>query len=433
MVFVPPRDRVLEQSSSNSQSVFTVTGALDASYNAFSASMSVGDTTIGAVVELGVAFKVGLLTYSNTNEVTVTTVYDSKGTFSAGGIKQVFMGLPAAAPAIRAAAGLPKKNYLLNGAMMISQENGATAGTTNGYYPADQWSIQTASMGAGTFSVAQVASVTPAGSPNRIRATVTTAQASVGSSFCWLQQKIEGYRVADLLYGSASAKAVTVQLGVKAPVAGTYTVQFLNAASTDSVSGSFTIASGEVNTDVVKTVTIAGPTANTWTKDNTAGITMQVMLMASGQANIFATNGNVFELFDVGIYEGNIAPPFIVPDPLNERILCQRYWEKSYDNGVAPGSVSVAGAECMGIGSSGPFNLGTLRAGFRTSKRATPAVTVYSDVTGASGKLRDRVNSVDVTPTAVDLIGENGFRTYATVTSSAQVSVSCQWTANARM
>jgi hypothetical protein len=97
MVFVPPRDRVLEHSTSNSQTVFAVTGALDLSYNAFSASMAVNDTTLGAVVEAGVAFKAGILTYSATNQVTVTTALDSKGTFSSSGVKEVFMGLPAAA------------------------------------------------------------------------------------------------------------------------------------------------------------------------------------------------------------------------------------------------------------------------------------------------------------------------------------------------
>ncbi|MDP1867010.1 MAG: hypothetical protein Q8L13_11805 [Bradyrhizobium sp.] len=95
MVFVPPRDRVLERSTSNSQTVFAVTGAADASFDAFSASMSVGDTTVGGVVEAGVAFRSGVLTYSATNEITVTTTKESKGTFSAGGIKDVFMGLPA--------------------------------------------------------------------------------------------------------------------------------------------------------------------------------------------------------------------------------------------------------------------------------------------------------------------------------------------------
>jgi hypothetical protein len=35
--------------------------------NRFSASMSVGDTTVGAVAEPGVAFKSDILTYSATN------------------------------------------------------------------------------------------------------------------------------------------------------------------------------------------------------------------------------------------------------------------------------------------------------------------------------------------------------------------------------
>lgn len=95
MTFIPPKDRVLEHSSSNSQTIFTVTGAIDTSFNAFSASMSIGDTTIGYVVEPGVAFKSGLLTYSASSEVTVTTAFESKGTFSSSGTKEVAMGMPA--------------------------------------------------------------------------------------------------------------------------------------------------------------------------------------------------------------------------------------------------------------------------------------------------------------------------------------------------
>ena len=94
--FVPPKDRVLETSISNSQTVFALAGAVDASFNRFSASMAVGDTTIGAVVEPGVAFKSGKLTYSAANEITIdSTGFESKGTFSSGGTKEVFMGLPA--------------------------------------------------------------------------------------------------------------------------------------------------------------------------------------------------------------------------------------------------------------------------------------------------------------------------------------------------
>lgn len=434
MAFVSPKDRVLEQSTSNSQTVFTVTGALDLSYNAFAASMSVGDTTIGAVVEKGVAFKAGLLTYSNTNEVTVTTAYDSKGTFSAGGVKEVFMGMAALPAAVRAVAGLAKKNYLLNGAMMVSQQNGTTAGTTLSYYLADQWSVEGTALGTAAFSAAQVTSATPGGSPNRLRVTVTAAQATIGSSFLWLQQKIEGYRAADLGWGTASAKSITFQLGVKAPVAGTYTVQVVNSVSSSSASGTFTIAAGEVNTDVVKTVTIAGPTTGAWTKDNTAGIVLEVLLLAAGQANVFATNGNVFELFDAGAYEGNIAPPFAVPDYAHELSLCRRYWQKSYDYAVALGTINTAGSEGTFLGaSSATFNIAAIHPRFKISMRAAPSVTVYSPDSGAAGKLRDRVNSVDVTPTAIDLVGENGFRVYGSATAGTQIALYCHWAADARL
>lgn len=36
-------------------------------------------------------------------------------------------------------------------------------------------------------------------------------------------------------------------------------------------------------------------------------MTLQVLLVAAGQANIFATNGNVLELFAVGIYDGSVV------------------------------------------------------------------------------------------------------------------------------
>jgi hypothetical protein len=120
MAFVYPKDRVLEHSTSNSQTVFAVTGAIDTSFNAFSASMSVGDTTIGGVVEPGTAFKVGLLTYSAANQVTVTTAYDGKGTFSAGGSKEVFMGLPASRAAI-----LDQPNHFTDLTASTSSSTGA--------------------------------------------------------------------------------------------------------------------------------------------------------------------------------------------------------------------------------------------------------------------------------------------------------------------
>jgi hypothetical protein len=342
MAFVPPKDRVLENSTSNSQTVFSLSGAVDASYNRFSASMSLGDTTVGAVVEPGVAFKSGILTYSATNQVTIdSTGFESKGTFSSGGTKEVFMGLPAAA----AVNWGMKFSYIINGAMMASQENGATAGAVSGYYPADEWCCLLQNT-AGSVNIAQVAVLTPGGSPNRIRATVTGANSSPASTdYYVIEQRIEGLRLLDLRLGTTSAKTVAIQFGCKGP-AGTYAIALRNSALNRTYPTTFTISGGEANTDVVKSVTIALDQAGTWLTNNGVGLEVMFVLMVgsglqtttgwnstsyfgvTGQSNFMGTNGNVFELFDVGLYEGTVAPAFKVPDYADELRKCMRYYQK---------------------------------------------------------------------------------------------------------
>jgi hypothetical protein len=55
---------------------------------------------------------------------------------------------------------------------------------------------------------------------------------------------------------------------------------------------------------------------------------------SSNQFNFMGTIGNVFELFDVGLYEGTYAPTFKVPDYASELLACYRHYEKSISDGV---------------------------------------------------------------------------------------------------
>jgi hypothetical protein len=101
LTYIHPKDRTLEHSATSGAGPFALSGAIDTSFNAFSASMAVGDTTIGTIVEPGVAFWSGVLTYSAANQVTATgTAFDSKGTFGAG-TKEIFMGGPASRTPLR--------------------------------------------------------------------------------------------------------------------------------------------------------------------------------------------------------------------------------------------------------------------------------------------------------------------------------------------
>jgi hypothetical protein len=236
------------------------------------------------------------------------------------------------------------------------------------------------------------------------------------------------------MWGTASAKTATFSVGFKPPVSGTYVVQATNASGASATSGLITVAAPEVGTDVSKQVTLAGMTTGTWATDNTSGISVQLFLMHPSQsANVFATNGNVCEMFDALFVEGGSAPAFVLPDFNNDIVSCKRYYEKSYDYATALGTSSANGVENMFLATTSATVLnGALTPRFKVSKRAAPTVVVYSE-TGAVNKIRDRQNNVDLTPGGPDLIGENGFRVYGTITAGTILVLSCHWTANARL
>ncbi|UPJ65222.1 hypothetical protein [Bradyrhizobium sp. 191] len=344
---------------------------------------------------------------------------------------------------VRRNLGIQSWNRIINGGMMVSQQNGSVAGTVSDYYAADQWPCSAVTSGA--FSFGQVASASPGGSPNRLRFTVTTADASVAASdIVVIQQRIEGYRLADLKFGTAAPKSITIQFGVKAP-AGTYCVALLNGAANRCFVGEYTIAGGEANTDVVKSVTLVGDSAGTWAKDNTLGMYLSFTLMVgttyqqaagtwhaasgygtSNQFNLMGTLGNVFELFDVGLYEGSVAPPFQLPDFEKELDACQRYWEKSYDYAVAPGTAGNFNGVRASLQNSAPASYGA--GHFLKRKRIAPTVTLYSPNSGASGNGYD---TVDRAATAAR-VGETGYH-ISNVFGSSTTPMLYHFTANARL
>jgi hypothetical protein len=244
----------------------------------------------------------------------------------------------------RANIDVTKKNYIINGAMMISQENGSAVTANNGY-PVDQFIVSWNPPA--TYSVQQIALATPGGSPNRLRATTTGGPGSIGASdYFMFFTNLEGLRTADLLLGTSLAKTITIQFGCRCSQAGTYNIGIRNGANNRSYFTTYTISAGEVNTDVIRSVTIALDQTGTWPVDNTAS--MRVFWAPYCGSSLIATtpnawiagnfiaaaagtniaNGGTFDLFDVGLYEGSVAPLFQVPDYASELALCMRYYQQ---------------------------------------------------------------------------------------------------------
>lgn len=244
-------------------------------------------------------------------------------------------------------AGEYRKNYVINPGMRQNQENPGSSGTASGFYPADQW--QSNHVQDGTLTFEQVASATPGGSPNRIRMTVTSNDASLAAGqYALLQQFFEGNRTADLQWGTSDAVDVVVRFGFKGP-AGTYAVALQNQDNNRAYVQEFTISGGESDTDTVQTLTFPGETSGTWDKDNTlsfrlrfvfaCGSTFQTTAGAWQTGNFFGTSSTsngigvsseVFEIYDVGLHADpnslGAAPDFELPSFSEDFRDCQRFY-----------------------------------------------------------------------------------------------------------
>jgi hypothetical protein len=240
------------------------------------------------------------------------------------------------------------KNRIINGAMVIDQRNSGSALTVNSgtdFFAVDRFtSVGTAS--AGVFTV-QRSSTAPTGFINSLLATVTTADASPGTTNQYYSsQIIEGLNVTDLAWGTASAAPITLSFWVRSSVTGTFGGAIRNSAADRSYAFTYTISSA--NTFEYKTITIAGDTTGTWLTTN--GIGMQITWQfglgstrvttagswtagnykgASGVTNLMATNGATFYITGVQLEKGSTATSFDYRPYGTELALCQRYFLKN--------------------------------------------------------------------------------------------------------
>jgi hypothetical protein len=168
---------------------------------------------------------------------------------------------------------------------------------------------------------------------------------AVGDYFL-LRQSVEGIRVSDFQYGTASAKQSVLRFWARGTLAGTYSVSIRNAADDRSFLAPFTITA---NTWTEVSIVVPGDTTGTWTKDTTRGLAVDFcfacgtnLLGVAGwqsgtkQGMTGITNGvataNTFYIADVGLHldptNTGKAPAWVMPDEAQELAACQRYFYK---------------------------------------------------------------------------------------------------------
>ena len=237
------------------------------------------------------------------------------------------------------------KNRIINGNMSIDQRNAGASVTqisADLVFPVDRTNIY-GSVTSKFTAQQNAGSVTPpVGFVNYLGCTSSSAYTVGSSDSFWVQQRIEGYNVADLQWGTANAKIVTLSFWVRSSLTGTFGGSFQNSASDRSYPFTYTISSA--NTWEQKSVTVAGDTTGTWLTTNGVGIKVFFGLgsgstvsntagawaagnftSATGATSVVGTNGATFYITGVQLEAGSTATSYDYRPYGTEFLLCMRY------------------------------------------------------------------------------------------------------------
>jgi hypothetical protein len=169
----------------------------------------------------------------------------------------------------------------------------------------------------------------------------------------------------------------------------------------------------------------AGASANGYAIGLDFGPLVAGQNIAIGEIDLRATPG-----LAVGL-QANPPPPELRPIS-EEMIFCQRYFESSYDGFTAPGTASTNPAYYFFLGglASSTYQ-GGVNIDFKVKKRITPTVTAYSNVTGASGMIRNVAGGTDIVATVN--ASNYGVLIYGTGVVGTGLNLTCNWTASAEL
>jgi hypothetical protein len=249
------------------------------------------------------------------------------------------------------------KNRIMNPCGIVNQR-GAESSTAVGINVMDRWGFYRSATG-GAASYGRDTNATLAvGYPQRMYMQCTTASTPGSNSYTVLQQKIEGYNIADFKWGTANAKPVTVSFRGDCTVAGIYSVTLKNE---QSGAGLQTYVVPVAMTPGPKTYsfTVPGCTTGTWDVTNGMGMVLVFALTGhttganatssgstwvngnffihSSQTNGEATAGNALYITEVQVEVGAVATAFEFRPVNVETAMCQRYF---YTPGRAISSTS---------------------------------------------------------------------------------------------
>jgi hypothetical protein len=350
------------------------------------------------------------------------------------------------------------RNKIINGDMLIAQRGTTFSVAVSSQYTVDRWNVSSeipARPGRG--DITQSNDVPNFEFQSSLRFTTTTIS-NANTQFLEIEQYIEGYDARDLIN-----QPIIVSFWVKSNKTGTYSVHLNNAGNGVTPDRSY-VAEYNINTNnwEKKTIYVSPIDASqgVWNWTNGRGLKLGFTLAgassnvapllnswvtgdfitSSNQTNLLDTTGNTFLITGVQLEKGPTPTPFEHRPFGTELASCQRYFEKSYNVNVTPGTASVySGAEYSRFGYVDSVNGEYYTCKFVVTKRNVPAVIFYSPKTGLPGVWSD-TSTAGTPDKTVQIVtpggGYNGVRSIVAnirFIPSVYVAIAGHWTADAEL
>lgn len=236
------------------------------------------------------------------------------------------------------------RNRLINGDMRIDQRNSGANVAIASAYTVDRWKFDRVATGGSQIYYGQQVEDAPTGFTHSYKIKVTTGGTVGNDDYTQYNQYIEGYNLADMHFGTSSAKTFTISFWVKSSLATTYSIALRSGGFDRSYVATYTVNS--VNTWEYKTITVPGCTDGTWYTNNSYGIdlhfcfgcgstygttTLNTWITGSKigfiHSGMMATTGATAQITGVQLEKGSTASSFEYRHYQQELALCQRYYQ----------------------------------------------------------------------------------------------------------
>ena len=239
----------------------------------------------------------------------------------------------------------PHRNLIINGSQAIDQRNNGTEvnPVVHAKCVTDRFKFDLSQ--ASKVKAQQVADG-PTGFTKSLKITSLAATTPGASDYFLLQQHIEGLNSAQLGWGAAGAKTVTLSFWVKSSLTGTFGAALRNSAYDRTNVQTYAISAAD--TWEKKTITFTGDTSGTWLTTTGKGLSVGWDLgggtdfdaastgswlatndfTTSSCTHLVATNAATWQITGVQLEASEYASAFEHKHYFDERKLCERYFRK---------------------------------------------------------------------------------------------------------